>query len=83
MIRNYGIYSRNNLRARRIERRLISKEKYARLKKMKTWQFRMMLEYDKNPLKCECGALMKKSDIVVPEKRRNQERYRWEGRNAG
>jgi hypothetical protein len=43
----------------------------------------MMLEYDKNPLKCECGALMKKSDIVVPEKRRNQERYRWEGRNAG
>lgn len=83
MMRNYGIYSRNNGRAKRIERRLISKEKYKRLKRMKTWQFRMMMEYDRNPLKCECGALMKKDGIVVPGKQINLERYKWEGRNAG
>ncbi len=83
MMRNYGIYSRNNGRAKRIERRLISKEKYKRLKRMKTWQFRMMMEYDRNPLKCECGALMKKDGIVVPGERKNTERYRWEGQNAG
>ena len=60
MMRNYGIYSRNNSRGKRIERRLVSREKYKRLKKLKTWQFRLMQEYDRNPLKCECGALIKK-----------------------
>lgn len=82
MMRNYGIYSRNNGRARRIEKRLISKAKYARLKRMKTWQFRMMLEFDRNPLKCQCGALMKRDDIVVPGKNHYIERYRWKDRYA-
>ena len=42
-----------------------------------------MMEYDRNPLKCECGALMKKDGIVVLGKQINLERYKWEGRNAG
>ena len=82
MMRNYGIYSRNNGRAKRIERRLVSKEKYERLKRIKTWQFRLMLEYDRNPLKCECGALMKWDGIVVPKEEDYIERYRWKDRNA-
>ncbi len=82
MMRNYGIYSRNNGRAKRIERRLVSKEKYERLKRIKTWQFRLMLEYDRNPLKCECGGLMKWDGIVVPKEEDYIERYRWKDRNA-
>lgn len=83
MMRNYGIYSRNNSRGKRIERRLVSREKYKGLKKLKTWQYRLMQEYDRNPLKCECGALMKKDGIVVPGERGIIERDRWKGQNAG
>ena len=53
-----------------------------RLKRLKTWQFRLMLEYDRNPLKCECGGLMKWDGIVVPKEEDYIERYRWKDRNA-
>jgi hypothetical protein len=83
MIRNYGIYARNNQRARRIERRLITREQYLRIKQTKTWQLRLMLDYNRNPLKCSCGTLMKRDDIVVPWEREKIERYKWKGQNAG
>ena len=83
MIRNYGIYARNNQRARRIERRLVTREQYLRIKQTKTWQLRLMLDYNRNPLKCSCGTLMKRDDIVVPWEREKIERYKWKGQNAG
>lgn len=72
MIRRYGLYSRNNVRKRIGIVRPIVKAVYERTRYLRKWAGRLSEEFNKYPLKCECGAWMKFDDIILPklEKRR-------------
>lgn len=75
MIRRYGLYSRNNIRKRLGIVRPVVKEIYEKTRYIRRWAGRMATDFDKFPLKCECGSWMKFNAIILP-KREKERRYK-------
>lgn len=59
MVRNYGLYSRNNKHKKLFIKR-VDEYKVKALKKLRNWRFRLIQAYKYDPLSCpKCGETMK------------------------
>jgi hypothetical protein len=68
MVRYYGIYSNKNHVFRPYMDRMFTVQKIKEMKSNLEWRFSIISSFHIDPIKCECGSIMRKTYSYIPYK---------------